>query len=60
MMKSASRGSFGDNGPGASPLSGRTLSYWEERNLRARLTKFPKLSGGQSVPVQRGYFDITF
>lgn len=59
MMNSASRGSLGDSGPGASPLSGRTLSYWEERNLRARLTKFPKLFSGQ-CQFKQDYFDITF
>jgi hypothetical protein len=50
---------LGDNGPGASPLSGRTLSYWEERNLRARLTKFPKLFSGQ-YQFKQGYLILLF
>lgn len=42
-MNPASCESLGDNGPGASPASGSTPLYSAETNLRARLTKFPKL-----------------
>ena len=44
MMKSASFSSFGEYGPGASPLSGMMLLYWEATNLSARFVKLPKLS----------------
>jgi hypothetical protein len=44
--KSESVSSLGERGPGVSP-SGMVPPYWDETNLRARLTKLPKLGGSQ-------------
>ena len=42
-INSASSASLREYGPGESSPSGITPLYWEDTNLRARLTKLPKL-----------------